>query len=84
MKFLVLLSLLIGSSVYAQTTETSKIVFDDEVVYLSWCDGTKVMGPDANGQEQLRYDCADQGQQCRISNIGRMGQIVLIAACLNP
>ncbi len=78
--FCSLVLLLTASSAFA-------VNFDDgsgdnvRLEYISWCNGTQVIGQNSHNESYVKYDCAETQKVCKEQSFFRLERVVVMASC---
>lgn len=78
MKSVLMSVVLLASPAFAAFDNSSG---EAEVSYVSWCEGSKVMGETRTGEVYLSQDCADLGLVCKTSETYRPHLVIVAASC---
>ncbi len=79
MKLLIVALVLAASPAFAVTLGGGSDEL--EVSYISWCQGSKVMGLFDNQEAYTKFDCADTNKTCKETQLFRMGRMIVLASC---
>lgn len=79
MKSLIIALVLAASPAFAANVDAGGEEL--EVSYISWCEGSKVMGSFPNQETFIKFDCQDTRKVCKETQLYRMGRMVVLAAC---